>query len=107
MNNKIYYLYVIKCDQYIKVGVTTDMCSRLNSIYQVNPFELNVLRQIPYNNKVYVFFAERLIHEQLRSINKNVRGEWFIYDEESISLIDQLSIDFSNEYIAKKYIQYQ
>lgn len=66
------YLYLIKCQQYFKIGVANDVESRLAQLSTGNPFLLEVEIVYEFDNAEIV---ERVIHQKLK--NKRVRGEWF------------------------------
>lgn len=66
------YLYLIKCQQYYKIGVASDVESRLAQLSTGNPFPLKVEIVYKFDNADIV---ERAIHQKLKS--KRVRGEWF------------------------------
>lgn len=65
-------LYLIKCQQYYKIGVAADVESRLAQLSTGNPFPLEVETVYTFDNAEVV---ERAIHQKLKS--KRVRGEWF------------------------------
>jgi len=72
------YLYLIKCQQYYKIGVANDVESRLAQLSTGNPFPLEVETIYEFENAEIV---ERAVHQKLKS--KRVRGEWFelTYDD--------------------------
>jgi hypothetical protein len=69
------YLYLIKCQQFYKIGIANDVQSRLAQLSTGNPFELQVIRVFGYENAEVV---ERAIHQRF-SQNRR-RGEWFELD---------------------------
>ena len=73
------YLYLIKCQQLYKIGITNDIKSRLAQLSTGNPFELSVVRVFGYDNAEIV---ERAVHQRFSSNRK--RGEWFELDENDL-----------------------
>lgn len=76
------YLYLIKCQQYYKIGVANDVRARLAQLSTGNPFELNVLAVYGYENAEVV---ERALHQ--RFTNRWERGEWFSLDPEDLDVL--------------------
>lgn len=74
------YLYLIKCQQFYKIGIANDVQSRLAQLSTGNPHELKVLAFYGYENAELV---ERVIHQKFA--NKRVRGEWFELDLSDIA----------------------
>ena len=73
------YLYLIKCQQYYKIGVANDVESRLAQLSTGNPFPLEVMAVYGYVNAELV---ERAVHQ--RFVNLRVRGEWFGLNENDL-----------------------
>jgi len=69
------YLYLIKCQQFYKIGIANDVQSRLAQLSTGNPFELEVLAVYGYDNAEIV---ERALHQAFA--NNRKRGEWFELD---------------------------
>lgn len=72
------YLYLIKCQQFYKIGVANDVQSRLAQLSTGNPFKLEVLAVYGFANAEFV---ERAIHQ--RFANERKRGEWFEIGDEA------------------------
>jgi hypothetical protein len=78
------YLYLIKCQQFYKIGVANDVESRLAQLSTGNPFELKVLAVYGFDNAEPI---ERALHQKFSS--KRERGEWFFFgSSETKSLED-------------------
>lgn len=80
-------LYLIKCQQYYKIGVAADVESRLAQLSTGNPFPLEVETVYTFDNAEVV---ERAIHQKLKS--KRVRGEWFELSYDDTVEIHQLCL---------------
>lgn len=81
------YLYLIKCQQYYKIGVASDVESRLAQLSTGNPFPLEVKIVYEFDNAEIV---ERAIHQKLK--NKRVRGEWFELSYEDTTELHKLCL---------------
>lgn len=66
------YLYLIKCQQFHKIGIATDVEARLAQLSTGNPFPLEVVVVYKFDNAEIV---ERAIHQRYKNIRQ--RGEWF------------------------------
>ena len=66
------FLYLIKCQQFVKIGVANHVESRLAQLSTGNPFPLEVLAVYGFDDAE---IAERAIHQ--RFANSRKRGEWF------------------------------
>jgi len=72
------YLYIIKCQEFHKIGVANDVESRLAQLSTGNPYPLEVQTIYEFENAEPV---ERAIHQRYKSVRQ--RGEWFTlgYDD--------------------------
>lgn len=65
-------VYLIKCEQYFKVGVTWDLQQRLTDMQTGNPFKLQL---VDYFQSSDAFKDEKALHLYLRKYHHH--GEWF------------------------------
>jgi hypothetical protein len=79
------YLYLIKCQQYYKIGVAADVEQRLAQLSTGNPFPLEVLAVYGFANAEPV---EHAIHQ--RFANARVRGEWFELGENDVLAVKNI-----------------
>lgn len=79
------YLYLIKCQQFYKIGIANDVESRLAQLSTGNPFELEVLAVYGFANAQVV---EASLHQ--RFTNSRVRGEWFALNNSELAILDQV-----------------
>lgn len=79
------YLYLIRCQQYYKIGVASDVQSRLAQLSTGNPFELEPVTVCGFDNASAV---ETVLHQRFAS--KRTRGEWFALDADDVTLIDKI-----------------
>ena len=79
------YLYLIKCQQFYKIGIANDVQSRLAQLSTGNPFELEVLAVYGYENANAV---EAAIHQRYSDVRQ--RGEWFGLDDHDVIDFEQI-----------------
>lgn len=75
---KKHYVYFIKCcnaDGFVKVGVSSDIESRISSLSTGNPYRLELVNSITCISKERAYFVEHVIHNWLSS--RRISGEWF------------------------------
>lgn len=70
------YLYLIKCQQFYKIGIANDVESRLAQLSTGNPFPLEVKAVYGFENSAPV---EASIHQRFSKERR--RGEWFELDD--------------------------
>lgn len=104
------YLYcfnfALKGDIYFKIGISSDVRSRLQTLQTGNPFKLSVLFKIKVFSREDAIVLERGMHNKLWEIR--LEGEWFSfgnkYTKEDLSkelrilinkLMDQANISTS------------
>lgn len=69
-------LYLLKCNEYYKIGITGNIRSRLNSLRTGNPYKIELLLSVPMK---YAEVVEERLHDGLKEY-KHFR-EWFKLDE--------------------------
>ena len=75
-------IYLIKCNEYYKIGRAKNVRDRFFGLQSSNPHELHVIDAWNVEN------AEELeMSLHLNFQNKSVRGEWFLFDDEDIKKI--------------------
>ena len=85
-------LYIIKAESAIKIGVTSNLDSRIQQLQTGNPYKIIILRT--YNEqKSNIEFLERKLHSVFDDFRLN--GEWFKFH-------DNIEIDIHNS-ILKNY----
>ncbi len=90
-------LYIIKAENAIKIGVTSNLESRIKQIQTGNPYKIIILRT--YNEqKSNIEFLEKKLH--LLFDNFRLNGEWFKFH-------DNIEIDIHNSILKHfPYIKY-
>lgn len=81
------YLYLIKCQEYYKIGVAVDVENRLAQLSTGNPYPLSVEVYYEFENADVV---ERVLHQKYK--NCRVRGEWFDLSRGDISDIHAICL---------------
>lgn len=84
--NRIGYIYLVKSDQYFKIGCSKQPNVRFEQIGLQLPFPFEVLHIIPADD---MFIAERELH--LKYAHQHSNGEWFKLSQEEVNEIMSLS----------------
>ena len=79
------YLYLIKCQQFYKIGIANDVESRLAQLSTGNPFQLQLINVYGFENAEVV---EKAIHQRFSS--DRVRGEWFEIPNVNLDLFGEI-----------------
>ena len=79
------WLYLIKCDEFYKIGIAWDVESRLNSLQCGNPYELELVWAV---KAIDAKNAEKLLHEDFK--DKRVFREWFVLNDADVERIKKL-----------------
>lgn len=95
------YLYLIRCQQFYKIGVANDVQSRLAQLSTGNPFPLTVEAVYSFENAETV---ERCIHQRLESAEKDFREICRVLGGEICDSHQRLSDEMIEE--AEEEIQY-
>lgn len=69
------FVYLVKCQDFVKIGVSYDAKKRFEEIQSANPFTLELIAFIRGNHSM-----ERQIHQMFDKFR--VHGEWFQYTNE-------------------------
>lgn len=72
------YIYLIRCCEYSKIGVATDLKKRMDALQVGNPFELYL--HDAYSFEHGIWNIEYTLHKMFEGHAK--RGEWFMLDGE-------------------------
>jgi hypothetical protein len=79
------YVYLIRCQQYYKIGVANDVSSRLAQLSTGNPFPLEVLATYEFANAEFI---EKALHQRFE--NRWERGEWFSLNPPEIDIFHRV-----------------
>jgi predicted GIY-YIG superfamily endonuclease len=79
------YVYLLKCNEYYKIGVANCIELRVKTFQTGNPYKITFLKKWsvkdPYN-------AEGIIHVVMK--HKLHKNEWFVLDENDIKKINEV-----------------
>ncbi len=87
--NNYNYIYVMKCEHYMKIGMASNFENRLAAISCCTPFEVSILDTFELDDKVSASVAEKLCHDELKKANYHKKLEWFHLTEESLKIVKQ------------------
>jgi len=86
MNPEKYYLYILQCERYTKIGYTGGTVrDRITGIRSSNPFPLHLLCVMEFEEKKAVLYVERNIHKLFKECSAH--GEWFLLTQAQINII--------------------
>jgi hypothetical protein len=94
------FLYIIKCQDFHKIGVANDVESRLAQLSTGNPYPLEVQTIYEFENAEPV---ERAIHQRYKSVRQ--RGEWFTLGYDDLKNIHNICLSLGGsayEYSGKQ-----
>lgn len=94
------FVYVMKCEQYIKIGISDSPEKRLKNMATGNPFEITIEALSFINGKRAAYGIEHELHKKFREFH--VTGEWFhdsIYDE----VLESMIFPITDKDIIKKH----
>lgn len=78
------YVYIIKSGEFVKIGYSSNFCSRLENLKSSNPTQMEIIGLFIGGRK-----EEAMLHNKFKQFL--LRNEWFIYNEE----IQQYCTDFT------------
>jgi len=79
------YLYLIRCNDFFKIGIAGHIESRLAALQTGNPYELVVESCYQFDNPAPV---EQSLHNKFR--NKQAMREWFRLEAEDLEQFEQI-----------------
>lgn len=88
---RFYSVYFLKSGQHIKIGVSNNVNSRIQTLQTGNPHEFELIGAIPQLARTQAFEIESKFHHYFRSARK--QGEWFhlpnfdCYDHDTETII--------------------
>ncbi len=83
------HLYVIKCNEFYKIGVSTELPDRLSNIKVHNPYDVSIVfaYEVPQG---FAYEVESLFHSLFAA--KKHRGEWFLLNDVDLNTIKELCL---------------
>lgn len=72
-----YSVYIIKCGEFIKIGIAKDINLRLKSHKTSNPYDIELCVSFDANNRMVARKVEMLVHKKLKEMGLHHRLEWF------------------------------
>jgi len=79
------YLYIIRCNEFYKIGVASDVQTRLAQLQTGNPHRLEVVRYYEFVSPEPV---EKSIHQKFSA--KRGNGEWFLLSTNDLRDVDAI-----------------
>jgi hypothetical protein len=69
------HVYVMRCERFVKVGITSNLKKRLAGLQGENPFPVILASKFLLDDRRYAYLAEQRCHKVMREYR--VFGEWF------------------------------
>ena len=79
-------VYLLECDNKVKIGVARSISSRIASLQIGNPYKITLLREYSVEGEITARRLEKELHTVFKS--KNLIGEWFTLLETDVQYID-------------------
>lgn len=77
-------VYIVKCNEYYKIGIADDINKRLSGLQTGNPYKIELVKA--YRTRA-AQTLEKMFHFALKSASLHIRGEWFKMNEATLKLI--------------------
>jgi hypothetical protein len=78
------YVYILKCNEYYKIGIAVFPERRIGELQVGNPYELEIVATYKFP-KHRVSYMEKRLHRAFE--HWNVRGEWFLLSDAKLGVI--------------------
>ena len=80
-------VYILKSDNYYKIGVAIDADKRVKELQTGNPHTIECIfsRQVPE-----AYEAEKWLHDTFKQYK--IRGEWFELDAENLDIVKDMIV---------------
>lgn len=92
-------IYVVKCENYHKIGIAANVKGRVDNLQCGNPFKIHLVFS---KKSEWAKMLEVSFHELFKSAGKHHMREWFILNDKDI----QIMSDIMDE-VARKMEQYR
>jgi len=76
-------LYVIRSENFCKVGIANNVAKRLENFRAGNPHSLSLVRQYAFRSRLYALLAERTTHKVLAEYS--IGREWFAAEPQLVA----------------------
>ena len=69
------YVYMLKSNEFVKIGHSNNLCSRLETLKSSNPIQMDIISLFAGGKA-----EEAMLHDKFKQFH--LRNEWFTYVEE-------------------------
>lgn len=77
------YVYLLKCEEWVKIGYSKDYKKRLKQIQGGLPFEVEVIKTFKFPSSSIALGFEKICHKAMAEIGVKRKLEWFKVSAES------------------------
>jgi len=85
-----YFVYIVKCNEFYKVGVTSNLNNRVKGIQTGNPYDLELSGYFYFDTHEEARDFENDMHKALKGKNTHVRGEWFKLTNSILNIFNKM-----------------
>jgi hypothetical protein len=95
------YLYLIRCDKFVKIGIACDVKNRLKTLQTGNPYQLALIDSFEFDEALRV---ESILHSKYD--HARVRGEWFLLTDAELDELIDICRNFDESQLVISQVQY-
>jgi hypothetical protein len=85
-----FYVYLIQCEHFVKVGISSDPVRRCANLADNGPFPLILRNSWAYPCRRTASFIESACHELLTEHGLHHKGEWFVTAERVLPVVEHV-----------------
>jgi hypothetical protein len=85
MRERVQSLYAIKCKEYYKIGITSNIKDRIYTLQSSNPYKLKIIFLKKFRTRKTVRLNEVKLHHHFH--DKRGMGEWFKLNSDDVKYI--------------------
>ena len=89
------FLYLVRCNEFVKIGIAQDVSDRLATLQTGNPYPLTLLDSFEFPNALQV---ESGLHKKFKKFL--VQGEWLKFNDEQVEQATEICQNYDKQGIA-------
>ena len=97
-------VYIVESEEYIKVGISSNVKKRITSLSSSSPFDVMVIQVTEFQSRALATMVENIAHKKLTGMGLHHKYEWFKRGSLSAAklIISDLSLRYSSEVETRK-----
>lgn len=92
-----HYVCAISCCEYVKIGITSNISTRLSVIKTSNPMEVRVCKLFQVRSRFVASEIEKRTHKILKRIGRHKNLEWFFDKDICITALSRVYNRLAND----------